>query len=103
MRLRSISIAGFRGFASSATIDLDADAVVVVASNGSGKTSLFDAILWAISGTIPRLGNPSDAISMYSATGQARVELKLRDAGTNEYALTRSFDGVSSVGDHVEA
>ena len=45
MRLLSLEVAGFRGFAAEQIFDLDADAIVVVGSNGNGKTSLFDAVL----------------------------------------------------------
>jgi len=45
MRLHSLEVSGFRGFAAEQHFDLDADAVIVVGTNGNGKTSLFDAIL----------------------------------------------------------
>jgi DNA repair exonuclease SbcCD ATPase subunit len=95
MRLLSIELSGFRGFAQKQAFDLDADAVVIVGANGHGKTSLFDGILWALSGRIPRLqGDDSTIVSMYSETGQARVALRFRDQSTgNTYAVTRSFDG----------
>ncbi len=95
MRLLSIELSGFRGFAQKREFDLDADAVVVIGANGHGKTSLFDGILWALSGRIPRLqGDDSNLLSMYSETGQARAALRFQDRNTgNRYAVTRSFDG----------
>ena len=45
MRLLSIELSGFRGFAQKREFDLDADAVVVIGANGHGKTSLFHGIL----------------------------------------------------------
>ena len=95
MRLLSIELSGFRGFAQKREFDLDADAVVVIGANGHGKTSLFDGILWALSGRIPRLqGDDSNLVSMFSETGQARVVLRFKDRSTgNKYAVTRSFDG----------
>lgn len=95
MRLLSLELSGFRGFPQQYTFDLDADAIVVVGANGHGKTSLFDAVLWALSGRIPRLPN-DDArlVSMYSETGQVRVELRLKDPLTgSQFTVTRSFDG----------
>ncbi|MFY9552332.1 MAG: AAA family ATPase [Thermoanaerobaculia bacterium] len=91
-------MSGFRGFATRQQIDLDADAIVVVGSNGHGKTSLFDAILWALSGRIPRLGATEKVfISLYSASGEARVELSLRLPGEGgQIAITRSCDGEQS-------
>lgn len=57
MRLLSIELSGFRGFAQKREFDLDADAVVVMGTNGHGKTSLFDGILFALTGRVPRLGS----------------------------------------------
>lgn len=94
MRLLSLDLSGFRGFPQRHTFDLDADAVVVIGANGNGKTSLFDGILWALSGRIPRLHDDVRLVSMYSETGQTRVELRLRDlANGGTFTVTRSFDG----------
>ena len=95
MRLLSVELSGFRGFPQRHAFDLDADAVVVVGANGQGKTSLFDGILWALSGRIPRLhSDNARLVSMYSESGQARVELRLKDPSTDgQFAVTRSFDG----------
>jgi DNA repair exonuclease SbcCD ATPase subunit len=98
MRLLSIELSGFRGFPQRRQIDVNGDAVVVIGANGHGKTSLFDAILWGLSGRIPRLhrldSNDIRLVSMYSDTGQARVELRLQDPITHrELTVTRSYDG----------
>src|ERR1700730_1873116 len=94
MKLVSVDISGFRGFPREQRFDLDADAVVVIGANGHGKKSLFDAILWGLSGRIPRLGpDPSRVVSMYSESGQARVALTVRGTATGEFTITRSFDG----------
>jgi len=95
VRLQSLELSGFRGFPRRQTFDLDADAVIVVGANGQGKTSLFDAILWALSGRIPRLHNDDvRLVSMYSEAGQARVELRLKDPVTSsQYKVIRSYDG----------
>ena len=94
MRLLSIDINGFRGFPRQHTFDLDADTIVVVGANGHGKTSLFDGVLWALSGRIPRLPNDNAClVSMYSETGQARVELHFRDPTGRQFTVTRSCDG----------
>ncbi len=95
MRLVSIELSGFRGFAQRQEFDLDADAVVVVGANGHGKTSLFDGILWALSGRLPRLKNDnSSLVSIYSETGQARVVMRLRGARNRRpYTVTRSIEG----------
>ena len=95
MRLHSIEISGFRGFSKRQMFDLDADAIVVVGANGHGKTSLFDGILWALTGKIPRLqGDDSQLVSLYSETGEARVMLHLTSpANSGGVTITRTFDG----------
>ncbi|MCU1509495.1 MAG: smc 5 [Glaciihabitans sp.] len=99
MRLKRISIDGFRGFSTPVDIDLDADVIVVVAENGRGKTSLFDAVLWALVGRVARIGaSDSDLISMYSTTGSMSVRLVLGGTGASPASFTviRTFDGVAT-------
>src|ERR1039457_3710195 len=93
MRLKTLTVSGFRGFAQEEVIDLDAEAIIVFGANGSGKTSMLDAILWVLTGSITRLrGEAADILSKYSVTGEARVELELqRDSSTMR--VTRRFDG----------
>jgi DNA repair exonuclease SbcCD ATPase subunit len=93
MRLKSIVVSGFRGFATKQAFDLSADAIVIVGSNGLGKTSLLDAIHWGMCGQLGRIaGGDSKLVSMYSPTGQARVALTLIGRG-KEITITRVFDG----------
>jgi DNA repair protein SbcC/Rad50 len=95
MRLHSIELSGFRGFSQRQTFDLDADAIVVVGANGHGKTSLFDGILWALTGRIPRLqGEDAQLVSLYSDSGEARVMLQLSSSAiAGGVTITRTFDG----------
>ena len=95
MKLLSLELEGFRGFAAKQVFDLAADAVIVVGANGNGKTSLFDAILWAIAGRIPRLGVADSLLACkFSESGQIRVLLRLsRIDGSSPLAITRVFDG----------
>lgn len=98
MRLVSLELSGFRAFAAPQVFDLDADAVIVVGANGHGKTSLFDGILWTLSGRVPRLSNSTDVVlSKFSETGEARAKLCLRGSnGTGLCTITRVYDGSSS-------
>ncbi|MGO9791657.1 MAG: AAA family ATPase [Solirubrobacteraceae bacterium] len=92
MRLTSIELSGFRAFSRPEHFDLDADAVLVLGANGQGKTSLFDGVLWALTGSIPRFSSPESVLSMWSDSGQAYVELGLAgDSGA--FTLGRTFDG----------
>ena len=92
MRLKSVVIEGFRGFTKRASVDLDADVVLLQGANGVGKTSLLDAILWVLSGRMERFSQNGSPISLYSRAGIARVELRLRDE-KNEVLITRATDG----------
>jgi len=54
MKLKELTIAGFRGFKSAQTIPLDADIIVIHGSNGSGKSSIVEALEWLLLGDISR-------------------------------------------------
>jgi len=54
MRLKELTIAGFRGFRLPRTISLDADIVVIHGPNGSGKSSIVEALEWLLLGDISR-------------------------------------------------
>lgn len=94
MRLVGLEVNGFRGWVGRERIDLDADVIVVEGANGTGKTSLCDAILWSLTGSLPRLGDHrSDVVSLYGEDGLARVSLELRTEGGDAVTVTRSTDG----------
>ena len=93
MRIKSVEISGFRAFSGSHRFDLDGDIVLVVGVNGQGKTSLFDAIHWAISGEISRLNQPNSVVSLYSPSGEARVQVTLVSDNGRILEVTRHFDG----------
>jgi DNA repair exonuclease SbcCD ATPase subunit len=97
VRLRSLTVSGFRGFAGEQSFDLSADVVLVHGPNGSGKTSFFDAVLWALTGTVDRLGPDSTLVSRYAEFGEARVQLALRAQDGTELLVVRRFDGESTV------
>jgi DNA repair exonuclease SbcCD ATPase subunit len=98
MRLKRLSVAGFRGFSTAQDLDLDADAVILVGANGSGKTSFFDALLWALAGKVSRLGeDDKTVVSQYSLTGEARVELALARADGTSMTVVRRYDGAMNL------
>lgn len=84
---RRLLIQAFRGFRDEQTIDLDASAVIIRGPNGTGKTSLFDALQWLLTGKIGRLESlpkrPRDEYiaNRYRSGISARVEAEvtLRD------------------------
>ncbi len=95
MRLASLNISGFRAFPSDYYFDLDADAVILSGSNGTGKTSLLDAVLWALTGSLGRFGKKSaQIVSLYAPSGTARVSLRIKGStDANVVEVTRQFDG----------
>lgn len=95
MRLKSIEISGFRGFAARKKFDLSADAIVIMGVNGIGKTSLLDAILWSLAGKVERIGSDKDLVSLYSDSGEARASVLLSNDGGEEIVVTRVSDGMS--------
>lgn len=98
MRLKTMSVSGFRGFSTAQDFDLEGDAVILVGANGSGKTSFFDALLWALAGKVPRLGeDDKSVVSQYSPTGEARIELVLAKADGSLLTVVRRFDGAMNL------
>ena len=93
MRVMDLSIRGFRAFGSEVDFDLDADAVVVLGANGQGKTSLFDSLLWLLTGDITRLGASAPVVSQFSSDGEAIVRGRFKAEEGEELRLVRSTDG----------
>jgi exonuclease SbcC len=91
MRLKSLEVQGFRGFGQHERIGLDADTVILVGVNGSGKTSLFDAVIWSLTGRLPRVEDAEGSvISEYAVSGEARVAVEIRLGGDRELTVVRS-------------
>jgi DNA repair exonuclease SbcCD ATPase subunit len=60
--LEQITIEGFRGFSKKAVFDFGSHATIFGGPNGSGKTSVFDALEWAILGRVARLAGTRDFV-----------------------------------------
>ncbi len=96
-RLRTLTIEAFRGFNHPTTFDLDASAVVLTGPNGTGKTSMFDALQWLLLGSIERLEalrarrTVEHVVSKYREGDRARVSLAVAING-EEVLLTRTGD-----------
>mgnify|MGYP001039023599 CR=1 FL=1 len=88
MRVTGITIAGFGGVSGEVDIDLDADVVIVVGANGFGKTTICNAISWAITGQNSSTRGPR---SLYSKSGTTTVELRTDFSG-DDVVITRSLE-----------
>jgi DNA repair exonuclease SbcCD ATPase subunit len=80
---RWIEIEAFRGFNVRQRIYLDASAVIVLGPNGTGKTSMFDAMQWLLLGSLERLErfrvhkNDEHIVNRYRGSDPAVVEAEL--------------------------
>lgn len=54
-KINSIKISGIRGIKDSLTVELDKKSVLIFGENGSGKSSLTDALEWYYSGSVKHL------------------------------------------------
>ena len=54
MKLKEVKITGFRGFNKECSMNLDADVVLIYGLNGTGKSSLTEALEWLFFGDISR-------------------------------------------------
>jgi ABC-type uncharacterized transport system ATPase subunit len=54
--IKSVSIRNFRGIRK-LDLDFDCDLVAIYGRNGTGKTSIIDAIEWNLLGEVERLSN----------------------------------------------
>jgi exonuclease SbcC len=76
MRPTRLELAGFGSFREPTTIDFaDADLFVLVGPTGAGKSTVIDALIFALYGSVPRYG---DRRLVAPVVNQGRVEAKVR-------------------------
>ncbi|MCU0306937.1 MAG: SMC family ATPase, partial [Thermoleophilia bacterium] len=88
MRPTRLELAGFTAFREPQEVDLeDLELFCITGPTGAGKTTLFDAITFALYGQAPRVGR---RVSQLIANGctEARVRLDFA-AGEDRYRITR--------------
>ncbi|SCG71746.1 AAA family ATPase [Micromonospora coxensis] len=90
MRPMRLDMAGFTVFRDETTVDFtDADFFVLVGPTGSGKSTVLDAICFALYGTVPRWGGTRGlANALAPSATEARVRLVFESAG-DRYVATR--------------
>ena len=72
--LRSITISNVRRFADNVKIDFGEGVTILLAPNGTGKTTVFEAVELALTGTVSRLKNSLRPL-IREGMEQARVRL----------------------------
>jgi DNA repair exonuclease SbcCD ATPase subunit len=95
-RLKHLAIRNFRGLRH-LDLDLSSNLVVIYGRNGSGKTSIVDAIEWTLLGEVHRLAQESEDdlsprspyVNLLSENGTASAEL-LVSAPSGSFAIARS-------------
>jgi exonuclease SbcC len=90
MRPLRIDMAGFAAFREPTTVDFtDADFFALVGPTGSGKSTVLDAICFALYGTVPRWNDRrAVANALAPSSAEARVRLVFESSG-RRYAATR--------------
>ncbi|MDH3249074.1 MAG: SMC family ATPase [Acidimicrobiia bacterium] len=89
MRPERLELEGFTAFRERVEIDFaDADLFVLVGPTGSGKSSIIDAVIFALYGSVPRLrkGRVEPVISLGSQRARIRFEFSV---GDTRYSATR--------------
>lgn len=91
MRPIKLHIEGFNSFRDHTEVDFTSlDLFVITGPTGAGKTSLIDAIIFALYGRTPRIGEKS--ISELISQGNERVRVLLQfKAGDKQYQIVRTL------------
>jgi exonuclease SbcC len=99
MRPLRLDVVGFTVFRELTTLDLSgADLFALVGPTGSGKSSLLDAICFALYGTVPRWGKRGGiAGALAPSSTEARVRL-IFEASGQRYAASRTVRRVGKAG-----
>jgi DNA repair protein SbcC/Rad50 len=90
MRPMRLDMAGFTVFRDETTVDFtDADFFALIGPTGSGKSTVLDAICFALYGTVPRWGGARGlANALAPSATEARVRLVFESGGAR-YVATR--------------
>lgn len=89
MRPKQLDISGFTAFREPVTVDFrGADLFALTGPTGSGKSSIIDAIVFALYGSVPRIGQRDVAPIVSLGKLEARVRFEFSLDGT-DYTVAR--------------
>jgi exonuclease SbcC len=89
MRPRKLELEGFGAYRERTTVDLaDVELFAIVGATGHGKSTLIDAICFALYGRVPRHGEKEIAPAMTLGVNETKVSFTF-DLGGNTYVATR--------------
>jgi exonuclease SbcC len=103
-QLTKLGLMGFRSYRKATEVPLDADVVIVYGPNGSGKTAMFSALEYALTGTVSHLETyGSDyprSLQHIRVAEPGRVALSYRERAGSIKELTRMCgpQGAQTVG-----
>lgn len=90
MRLNSLRLCNFRQHIDT-RIDFDTGITGIIGPNGSGKTTILEAIAWALYG-MPAARGTRESIRSYRAAARASVQVELDfELGGHRYFVTRGL------------
>lgn len=101
MRISFVELAGFRGFKDKTRFEFPAGFVVLTGRNGAGKSTVLDAIDFALTGTIDKFaekrakGGGLDSHIWWLGDGQPSeyfVKVGFTNTSGDEFAITRTRD-----------
>ena len=88
MRPRRIRVEGFSAYRTPVEIDLEGvDFFSLTGATGSGKSSLVDAVVFALYGRVPRLGGNAVAPAISAGADQAKVAFDFEVDGVEHTAV----------------
>jgi len=90
-KLNSISISNVRRFSDDVTLNVSSGATIILAPNGTGKTSIFEAIELALTGAVRRLNQPPDAL-IRDGLNNAKIRLGFDSAQYCEAVFNRGHN-----------
>jgi len=91
-KLRTLTISGLRRFGAETSIDFSPQATILLAPNGTGKTTVFEAIELALTGAVSRLQDNAGALVRESSEA-ARIGISFDELRSD---LTITKNGVIS-------